>query len=82
MIDVFCYLILFVILILSTLIVKRRDIVSKFIVINQITIHVCIFIVLFSCLNKDQNYLDIPFFYIILGPITGLCLMMYAKNKK
>jgi multisubunit Na+/H+ antiporter MnhF subunit len=77
----FASIILVILLTLATLIVKRKNIINKIITINQIISNSICLMVFLALIEKEETYIDIVFFYTILGPISGLCLMIYYKQK-
>lgn len=71
----FCMLLAFVLLF------SRKNIVSKILIINNFIAQMVCIVVLMSVLFFDVNYVDISFFYVILGSVVAVSFLAFWRNK-
>jgi multisubunit Na+/H+ antiporter MnhF subunit len=64
----------------SGLLLIRKNILNKLIIINLITSFIVCLICVVSFSKNSTNYIDISFFYILLGASVPLAVWIYYKK--
>ena len=60
---------------------NRKHLVSKILLVNNfIGQMVCVLVVL-GIMNHDISYIDVAFFYVILGSMTVIGFLAYWRNE-
>ncbi len=78
----YLYVFIFFIFILSSsgLLIIRKNLLNRVVILNLITSFVVCIICIFSFIKNTTNYIDISFFYILLGVSVPLALLVYYKK--
>ncbi len=74
----------FIILILAyaSLLIVRKHPIKKAVIVNLITSLIVCIICVFSFKKNSTNYIDIAYFYILLGSAVPLVIWFFYKYKQ
>ncbi len=72
---------IFVIIMFHILLFTQADYMSKILLINSAISCLAVAILLLAYYFKDNNFIDVIFFYIIMSPIGFYGIFLYHKNK-